>query len=165
MINVAGLLHDGELGPEKKLDHVRPEHLARVFAVNAFGPLLVSKHFAPLLTHGERAVLANLSARVGSIGDNRLGGWYAYRASKAAQNMFTRNVAIELGRRSKQLVVLALHPGTVATDLSAPFSRRVPAGKLFDVERGARQLLAVIDGASPDDTGRFFAWDGQQIEW
>lgn len=165
LLNVAGLLHDGPLGPEKRLDDVQPEHLARVFAVNAFGPLLVAKHFGSLLTHGERAVLANLSARVGSIGDNRLGGWYAYRASKAAQNMFTRNVAIELGRRSKALVVLALHPGTVDTQLSAPFSRRVPEGKLFPVSRAARQLLDIVDGATPGDSGSFFAWDGQPIEW
>ncbi|MEM9865784.1 MAG: SDR family oxidoreductase, partial [Myxococcota bacterium] len=126
LINAAGLLHDGELQPEKKLAHVDPASLQRVFAVNAYGPLLMAKHFASKLPRRERAVFASLSARVGSIGDNRLGGWYAYRASKAAQNMFTKNLAIELGRRHKGLAVIALHPGTVRTDLSAPFRSNVP---------------------------------------
>lgn len=165
LMNVSGLLHDGDLGPEKRLADVDPAQLARVFAVNAYGPLLVAKHFAPLLVHGERAVLANVSARVGSIEDNRLGGWYAYRASKAAQNMFTRNLSIELARRSKQLAVIALHPGTVDTALSAPFSSRVPDAELFDVERAARQLLGLCDDATPEKTGQFFAWDGSRIPW
>jgi NAD(P)-dependent dehydrogenase (short-subunit alcohol dehydrogenase family) len=165
LMNVAGILHDGPLGPEKKLDEVDPANLHRVFAVNAFGPLLVAKHFAPLLRHDEPAVLANLSARVGSIGDDRLGGWYAYRASKAAQNMFTKNLSIELGRRAKNLTVVALHPGTVDTGLSAPFTSRVPPDKLFSPARAARQLLAIVDGVTPEDTGRFFAWDGQEIPW
>ncbi len=165
LVNVAGILHEGALGPEKKLADIDPAHLHRVFAVNAFGPLLVAKHFARFLVHGEPAVLANLSARVGSIGDDRLGGWYAYRASKAAQNMFTKNLSIELARHSKALAVIALHPGTVDTALSAPFTRRVPKEKLFDTERAARQLLAVIDGVTAEDTGRFFAWDGTEIPW
>jgi NAD(P)-dependent dehydrogenase (short-subunit alcohol dehydrogenase family) len=117
LINVAGLLHDGPLQPEKKLEQADPTALARLFAVNATGPLLVAKHFLPLLTHDERAVLANVSARVGSIADNHLGGWYGYRASKAAQNMLTRTLAIELARRAPRLAVVALHPGTVDTEL------------------------------------------------
>ncbi|MEM9189656.1 MAG: SDR family oxidoreductase [Myxococcota bacterium] len=165
LMNVSGLLHDGDLQPEKKLQHATLPNLQRVFEVNAFGPLLVAKHFAPFFAHRERSVLANLSARVGSIGDNRLGGWYAYRASKAAQNMFTKNLAIELGRRSKTLAVIALHPGTVDTNLSAPFSSRVPEEKLFRVERAATQLLDVIDKITPEDTGQFFAWDGSSIPW
>ncbi|MGF1466841.1 MAG: SDR family oxidoreductase [Sandaracinaceae bacterium] len=165
LMNVAGILHDGGLQPEKKLDRVDPRNLERVFAINAFGPLLVAKHFEPLLTHGGRAVLANLSARVGSIGDNRLGGWYAYRASKAAQNMFTRNLAIELGRRNERLIVLALHPGTVDTGLSAPFQRSVPDERLFSTERAARQLLRIVREATVEDTGAFFAWDGSTIPW
>ena len=165
LINVAGLLHDGDLGPERKLDEVQLSSLRRVFEVNAFGPLLVAKAFAPLLRADGRAVLANVSARVGSIGDNRMGGWYAYRASKTAQNMFTKNLAIELGRRRKELVVLAVHPGTVATDLSAPFASRLGPDRRFPVERGAAQVLAVIDRATRDDHGKFFAWDGSEIEW
>ncbi|MGH0029921.1 MAG: SDR family oxidoreductase [Myxococcota bacterium] len=166
LINCAGVLHDGRgKGPEKKLEDADPERLRTVFEVNAFGPLLVTRHFVGLLTHDERAVLANLSARVGSIGDNRLGGWYGYRASKAAQNMFTRCTAIELGRRAPNVICLALHPGTVDTDLSRPFQGNVPAEKLFDPKRAADQLLAVIDAAAPESSGRFLAWDGQTIPW
>lgn len=166
LVNAAGLLHEGDaLRPEKKLDHVDPTALRRVFEVNAFGPLLVAKHFRELLRHDERAVLANLSARVGSIGDDRAGGWYAYRASKAALNLFTRNLAIELGRRAPQLICLALHPGTVDTALSRPFQRNVPAEKLFSPERAARNLLAVIDALEPEHSGSFLAWDSSPIPW
>ncbi|HJK96665.1 MAG TPA: SDR family oxidoreductase [Polyangiaceae bacterium LLY-WYZ-14_1] len=166
VLNVAGILHAGELvQPEKKLDQVDPAALARVFAVNAFGPLLVAKHVQGLLIHPDRSVLANLSARVGSIGDDRLGGWYAYRASKAAQNMFTRNLAIELGRRRGGPIVVALHPGTVETELSAPFRRNVPPEKLFSPDRAARQLLEICDSLRPEESGSFFAWDRQPIPW
>lgn len=166
IVNCAGLLHDGDgMQPEKQLSEVSPETLQRSFAVNAWGPLLVAKHFARLLPRRERAVFASLSARVGSIGDNGLGGWYAYRASKAAQNMFTRNLSIELPRRHRGTLVVALHPGTVDTDLSAPFQSRVPERQLFDAPRAAGQLLAVIDGLDKDDNGGFFAWDGQPIPW
>ncbi len=165
LMNVAGLLHDDALKPEKKLQQVSPAALRWVFEVNAFGPLLVAKHFAPLLLHGERAVLANLSARVASIDDNRLGGWYSYRASKTAQNMFTKNLAIELGRRSKRLVVVALHPGTVDTGLSAPFQRNVPAHKLFTRSLAAMQLLEVVDSLTPGDSGSFLGYDGKVIQW
>ena len=165
LLNVAGLLHDGELQPEKRLESVDPDRMRRVFEVNAFGPLLMARHFHALLAHEERSVLANLSARVGSIGDNRAGGWYAYRASKAAQNMFTRTLAIELRRRAPHCICVALHPGTVDTDLSRPFQRNVPDERLFPVERAARQLLAVVDALGPEDSGRFFAWDGEPIPW
>ena len=166
IINCAGLLHDGEaLQPERRLAEVTPAALQRSFEVNAWGPLLVAKHFARLLPRRERAVFASLSARVGSIGDNRVGGWYAYRASKAAQNMFTKGLAIELPRRHRGTLVVALHPGTVDTDLSAPFQSRVPDEQLSDAGRAARRLLAVIDGLGKDDNGGFFAWDGQPIPW
>jgi len=166
LINCAGLLHDGEeMGPERRLDQLDPANLHRSFAVNAIGPALVVKHFRPLLQASERAVVANISARVGSISDNRLGGWYAYRASKAAQNMLTRSMAIELGRGSRPVTLISLHPGTVDTDLSRPFQRNVPDGKLFSTERAVGQLLAIIDGVTPADSGRFFAWDGSEIPW
>lgn len=166
IVNCAGLLHDGDgLQPERRLSEVSPEALQRSFAVNAWGPLLVAKHFARLLPRRERAVFASLSARVGSIGDNGLGGWYAYRASKAAQNMFTKNLSIELPRRHRGTLAVALHPGTVDTGLSAPFQSRVPDEQLFDATRAARQLLGVIDGLTKDDNGGFFAWDGQPIVW
>ena len=166
LINCAGLLHDGpQLQPEKRLAQVSQAAVVRSFLVNACGPLLLAKHCQRLFRHGERAVLANLSARVGSIEDNHLGGWYAYRGAKAAQNMFTRNLAIEFGRSHKSTIVVALHPGTTDTALSRPFQGNVPAEKLFSPQRSVRQLLAVIDRLTPDDSGRFFAWDGQAIDW
>lgn len=166
LINCAGVLHDDSgLGPEKRIEDLSSAALRRLFDVNAFGPPLVVKHMLPLLRHDERAVVAQLSARVGSIGDNRLGGWYGYRASKAAQNMFTRTLAIELRRRAENVVCVALHPGTVDTSLSAPFQRNVPPDQLFDPARAAAQLLDVLDRCGPEQSGRFFAWDGTEIPW
>ena len=122
IINCAGLLHDGDsLQPEKRLADVTAASLERSFAVNAIGPLLIAKHFQGMLHPQRLAVFATLSARVGSIGDNRTGGWYSYRASKAAQNMITKNLSIELHRRARGVICVALHPGTVDTGLSRPF--------------------------------------------
>jgi NAD(P)-dependent dehydrogenase (short-subunit alcohol dehydrogenase family) len=125
----------------------------------------VARHFERLLAHRDRAVFASLSARVGSIGDNRLGGWYAYRGAKAAQNMFTRTLAIEWARSRRNVVCVALHPGTTDTDLSRPFQANVPAEQLFPVGRTVHQLLDVIDRLSPAHSGRFLAWDGSEIPW
>jgi NAD(P)-dependent dehydrogenase (short-subunit alcohol dehydrogenase family) len=165
--NCSGVLHDParNITPEKRLADVSTAALSQAFAVNAIGPLLVARHFEPLLSHNDRAVFASLSARVGSIEDNRLGGWYAYRASKAAQNQLMRTLAIEWARSRRNVVVASLHPGTTDTDLSKPFQANVPPGKLFDVTRAARQLLAVIDRLRPSDTGQFFGWDGERIPW
>jgi NAD(P)-dependent dehydrogenase (short-subunit alcohol dehydrogenase family) len=163
VLNVAGVLHGESFSPEKKLDHVDPEVLRTVFEVNAFGPLLVAKHFHGFLRHDQRSVFASLSARVGSISDNRLGGWYAYRASKAAQNMFTKNIAIELARLAPQSIVVGLHPGTVATQLSQPFRRNVPEGTLLSTEASAKALLDVIDGLRADDSGRVFDFRGVEV--
>ncbi len=167
VVNCAGILHDDATGmrPEKKLADVRADSLARAFAINAIGPLLVARHFEPLLAHPDRAVFASLSARVGSIEDNRLGGWYAYRASKAAQNMYTRNLAIEWARSRRNVICVALHPGTTDTDLSRPFQANVPPEKLFSVDYAVAQMLHVIDRLQPADTGQFFAWDGARIPW
>jgi len=165
MISCAGLLHDDHgLWPEKQLADIDADNLARSFAVNATGPLLMIKHFHDLLSHGERAVIASLSARVGSISDNRLGGWYAYRAAKAAQNQFTRTAAIELRRKSRALICVGLHPGTVDTRLSEPFQRRVPDKQLQSAEQAARHLLDVIGQLSPQDSGHLFDWAGSKIE-
>jgi NAD(P)-dependent dehydrogenase (short-subunit alcohol dehydrogenase family) len=159
-----GLLHDGDdLQPEKALRALDPAALARNFAVNATGPALVLKHFAPLLPRQGKAVFAAISARVGSISDNRLGGWYSYRASKAALNMLLKTAAIELGRTRKELVVLGLHPGTVDTGLSKPFQSNVSEGKLFTPEQSARYLLEVIDGVTPEHSGSVLAWDAQTV--
>ncbi|MGD9387377.1 MAG: SDR family NAD(P)-dependent oxidoreductase [Gammaproteobacteria bacterium] len=166
IINCAGLLHAaGGPQPERRLAEVRGDWLMQAFAVNGAGPLLLAKHFEALLPRRERVVFASLSARVGSIGDNRLGGWYAYRGSKAAQNMFLKTLSIELARRARGIVCVALHPGTTDTGLSAPFQGGVPADKLFGAERAAEQLLRVIDGLEPRANGGFFAWNGERIPW
>jgi len=163
VICAAGVLHDDDLQPEKSLRDLDPARLARVFAVNAIGPAMVLKHFPPLLPHQGRSVIALLSARVGSISDNRLGGWYGYRASKAALNQLVRTASIELARARREALVVGLHPGTVDTGLSAPFSGNVAPGKLFTPAFAAARLLEVIDGLSPGDSGRCFAWDGSEV--
>lgn len=167
LINASGLLHDAAhaLRPEKRLEDVDPDTLMRVFQVNAFAPLLMTRQLLPYLAHGDRAVVANISARVGSIADNRLGGWYAYRGSKAAQNMFTRGIAVELSRRAGRAICIALHPGTTDTALSRPFQARVPEGRLFPAGFSASRLLAIIDRVTVEDSGGFFAWDGEPIPW
>ena len=167
LINAFGFLHDANdsIWPEKRLEDISVEGMERNFRINTLAPALVVRHCFDRLNHGERAVIANLSARVGSISDNRLGGWYAYRASKAAQNMFTRGLAIECARRARRVICLALHPGTTDTGLSEPFQARVPAGKLFSPDYAAGQLLARIDGATEADSGAFLAWDGARITW
>ncbi len=163
IINVAGVLHGPGFAPEKKLAQVTPEALRTVFEVNAFGPLLVAKHFHRLLRHDHRSVFANLSARIGSISDNRLGGWYAYRGSKAAQNMFTKTLSIELGRAAPNSIVIGLHPGTVDTRLSEPFQNGVPKDRLFTPEHSVARLLTVIGGVTPADTGKVFDFRGDEI--
>ncbi|NDY96514.1 SDR family NAD(P)-dependent oxidoreductase [Wenzhouxiangella limi] len=166
VLNAAGLLHDDDgLAPEKRLEDLDLESLHRVFAVNALGPALCLRHFLPLMSRDGKAVFAALSARVGSIGDNRLGGWYAYRSSKAALNQLLRTASIEARRRFANVIIAALHPGTTDTGLSAPFQANVPDDKLFSPEFVAERLLKVIDGLDNDDSGGFFAWDGQSIPW
>ncbi|MEM7675592.1 MAG: SDR family NAD(P)-dependent oxidoreductase, partial [Myxococcota bacterium] len=136
---------------------------AKVFAVNAYGPILVVKHLYKHLAHGDRAVLAHLSARVGSIGDNKLGGWYGYRASKAALNQFVRGMAVELKRKNKNIVCVAIHPGTVDTRLTKPFQRS--AKVLFTPKDSVSRMIGVLEGLTPSQTGEFFAYDGTPIEW
>ena len=163
VICATGLLHGADLQPEKSLRDLDPEKFARVLAVNTIGPALVLKHFAPVLPREGKSVLALLSARVGSISDNRLGGWYAYRSSKAALNQLVRTAAIEVGRRWKEAALVGLHPGTVATPLSAPFRGNVAPGKLFTSMESAGHLLAVIDRLTAADSGKCLAWDGSEI--
>ncbi len=154
VINAAGMLHAADMQPEKSLDQITKANLERVFALNAFAPILLAKSLMPLLSHSQPAVFASLSARVGSISDNRSGGWYAYRGSKAAQNQLMKTFAIELARRNRNGFCLLLHPGTVDTPLSAPFQARVPVEKLFSATKAASQLLAIIARSTPADTGR-----------
>ena len=163
VIDATGFLHDETQGPEKSLQQIDPAKMARAFALNAIGPALIMKHMLPLLPRTGKAVFATLSARVASIGDNRLGGWYSYRASKAALNQLVRTAAVELARRAPNAICVALHPGTVATSLSAPFSKDGLDIQTVDVS--AARLLDVIDGLSPDQTGCFFDHLGAPIPW
>ena len=158
-----GLLHEGEHGPEKSIAALDPAWLARQYAINAIGPALVAKHVLPRMPKAGRCVFAVLSARVGSISDNKLGGWYGYRAAKAALNQLVRSIAIEERRRNDRSIVVALHPGTVDTGLSKPFQAQVRADQLFAPDRAAVQLLDVIDGLKAPDSGKLFAWDGAEI--
>lgn len=158
-----GKLYDDEISPEKSLSALDPDAMAHLYQINAIGPAMVAKHFLPLLVKGRKSAFAALSARVGSIGDNRLGGWHSYRASKAALNMMIRTMSIELRRRNPEALIVGLHPGTVATQLSAPFQKGVKEGKLFTPDRSARAMLAVLDGRTAEDSGAQFAWDGARV--
>jgi len=163
VIVATGLLHSDGKEPEKALRDLDPSWLAQVYAINAIGPALVAKHFLPIMPRNGRVVFAALSARVGSISDNRLGGWYGYRASKAALNMLVRNLAIEERRRNDRAIVVALHPGTVDTDLSRPFQGNVQPGRLFTTERAALQLLDVIEALKVPDSGKLFDFEGEEV--
>ena len=159
-----GLLHDDKRGPEKSLRELDADWLLQNYQVNAVGPALIAKYFLPLMDRQEIFRFAALSARVGSISDNRLGGWYGYRASKAALNMMIRNLAIEWSRKNDRSIIVALHPGTVDTELSQPFQGNVPPEKLFDSSRAARQLLDLLETLQPAQSGKIFAWDGTEIQ-
>jgi NAD(P)-dependent dehydrogenase (short-subunit alcohol dehydrogenase family) len=163
VIVATGFLHDARGGPEKSIRELDPARLARAFAVNAIGPALIAKHVSPLLPREGRSVFVALSARVGSIGDNALGGWHGYRASKAALNQLLRTASVELRRTRPEAIVAALHPGTVATRLSSPFAK---AG--LDVvapEIAAARLLSVVERLDPKDSGGFFDYRGASIPW
>jgi len=160
-----GLLHTGHFGPERSWRDLDAAAMAQILAINTIGPALIAKHFLELVPRDAPAIFAVLSARVGSIGDNRLGGWHSYRASKAALNMLIRNFAIELKMKRKLAICAGLHPGTVDTKLSEPFQRGVPETKLFSPDHAAQQLLGVLNALTPADSGQVYAWDGQRIEW
>jgi NAD(P)-dependent dehydrogenase (short-subunit alcohol dehydrogenase family) len=165
IVATTGQLHAPGIAPEKSMRAITLESMAALFAVNAAGPALLAKHLLPLTPRDRPSLFAALSARVGSIGDNNLGGWYSYRASKAALNMLIRTLAIEHRRTRPLGVCVALHPGTVDTGLSKPFQSNVPDGKLFSPDQSAAALLSVMDGLGPEANGGFFAWDGSAIPW
>lgn len=166
VIVTSGILWKGEnLRPEKSMRELDMDGLVQLFAVNAAGPALVAKHFLPALRKNSKTLFASLSARVGSIGDNRLGGWYSYRASKAALNMLLKTFSIEHARQWPDSVIAGLHPGTVDTALSQPYTSRTPKDALFSPETSARHLLKVIDQLCPEDSGGVFAWDGSRIQY
>ncbi|WP_426258887.1 SDR family NAD(P)-dependent oxidoreductase [Sphingomonas sp. DC1600-2] len=163
VIVATGLLHAGERGPEKAMRELDPAWLAETYAINAIGPAMVAKHFLPIMPRTGRAVFAALSARVGSISDNKLGGWHGYRASKAALNMLMRGIAIEEKRRNDRTIVVTLHPGTVDTALSKPFQGNVQAGRLFTPDRAALQLLDTIEELKAPDSGKLFDFEGKEV--
>ena len=167
LFNAIGILHDEttQLIPEKRLDQLSFENLAQTMNINAFTPILLIAALQDSFKGSHPTIITSLSARVGSIEDNRLGGWYSYRASKAAHNMLLKTASIELKRLNNQSVVLCLHPGTTDTSLSKPFQARVPDEKLFTPSFVAEQLLAVIAQRTPDDSGSFWDWNGQPIDW
>ena len=164
-IYCVGVLHNQNLSPEKSLRQIDPDKLLYYFQVNSIGAVLLAKHLMPLFKKTEGSIFASISAKVGSIGDNRLGGWYGYRASKAALNMFLKTTAIEYSRRCPKTIVVALHPGTTNTRLSQPFQKNVPPGKLFPVEHTVNLLSQVISNLSLKDNGEFFSWDGTTLPW
>ncbi|TQV69703.1 SDR family NAD(P)-dependent oxidoreductase [Exilibacterium tricleocarpae] len=163
VVVATGLLHDETMGPEKGLRDLTAVNLEKIFFVNTIVPALAGKYFLPKLQRKQRAVFAALSARVGSIGDNRLGGWYGYRASKAALNMMIKTASIEMARRYKDAIVVGLHPGTVDSRLSKPFQRNVPAQQLFSPQHAVTKLAGVIENLTPADSGCVFAWDGRKV--
>lgn len=165
LFNAIGLLHDERraISPEKRLEDLDAETLSTLFHVNAITPVLLIQTLVNSLKGRHPAIIASLSARVGSIGDNELGGWYGYRVSKAAHNMFLRTAAVELARYNRQAIVLSLHPGTTDTGLSQPFQSRVPEGKLFTPDFVAERLLAVMEDRRPDESGSFWDWAGKPI--
>lgn len=163
VVVATGMLHADDVKPEKTWASLTPTALQRAFAVNTIGPALIAKHSLKHLATQGKSVFCALSARVGSISDNRLGGWHAYRASKAALNMLLRTLAIELAMRNKVALCVGLHPGTVHTALSKPFVGASTSARVFSPEFSVDRLLQVIDQLSPADTGRIFAWDGLEI--
>lgn len=163
VIIATGLLQGNGIAPEKNLRALSVEGFEKSFLINTIGPAMTARYFLPLMRRDGKAVFAALSARVGSISDNRIGGWYAYRSAKAALNMTLKTLSIEMGRRFKQLVIIGLHPGTVDTDLSAPFQGNVPEGKLFTPQFSAEKLLTVIDQVTTEDSGNLLDWHGETV--
>ncbi|XP_031566610.1 uncharacterized oxidoreductase C24B10.20-like [Actinia tenebrosa] len=174
LVNCAGILHPSGKG-ETSLREVTQTDVSSTFLTNTVGPLLMAKHFGPLLLKGDSlfgsqpgqfcGILANISARVGSITDNKLGGWYSYRLSKSALNMATKTLSIELGRGRKKVVCISVHPGTVDTELSRRYHKNIDPAKIFTPEFSVQSMMGIIDGLSIEDTGKFFAWDGQEISY
>ncbi|MEM6614913.1 MAG: SDR family NAD(P)-dependent oxidoreductase [Pseudomonadota bacterium] len=163
VIVASGILHTPDFGPEKTWRHLDPSAMAETLAINTVGPAIIAKHFLPKLPKASPSVFAAISARVGSISDNRLGGWYSYRASKSALNMVLKCAAIELARTKPKAICIGLHPGTVDSGLSKPFQGHVPDGKLFTAEQSADYLLKVIGGRTSGDSGKVFDWAGEEV--
>lgn len=165
LISTIGMLHDDDTFPEKKLGDLNEANLRKLFDVNAIQPILALKSFSSVLDRKHTKFWVQLSAKVGSIEDNYLGGWYAYRASKAALNMLLKTASIELKRTHKRLVVAAIHPGTTDTALSKPFQSRIPDEKLYTPELSAKRIIKVIKEIQPENTGKLWHWDGTELPY
>ena len=163
IIIASGLLHTNEFGPEKSIKDLKADNILKVLNVNTVGPAIIGKYFLPLLNKDNKSVMAFLSARVGSISENKLGGWYAYRASKSALNQVIKTFSIELKRTNPKAIIIGLQPGTVDSELSAPFKRSVSNNKLFSAEYSVSQLLEVIERADESSSGNLISWDGEII--
>lgn len=163
LIITNGMLHSKEIMPEKSIKELSRDKFQQLFEVNTIVPSLIAKHFLPHLNRNNISIFAALSARVGSITENELGGWYAYRASKAALNMIIKNAAIEIRRLNKNAIVVGLHPGTVDTNLSRPFHKNVPLDQLLKPHESVSKLLEVLGSLTPSQSGKFFSWDGKEI--
>lgn len=164
MIDATGILAEGEMQPEKALKDIAADNMLHNYHINAIGPALLLKHFHRLLPREGKAVFASLSAKVGSIGDNQIGGWYAYRAAKAALNMTVKNAAIEIGRKYKEACIIGLHPGTVDTGLSKPFSGMVNH-EIFSPEKAVGLMLEAINMVDASQSGRQIAYDGEVLPY
>ena len=165
VIVATGILHSKQISPEKSFAHLDPSVMMKVFNINTIGPAIIAKYFLPKFRRDTKTVFAVLSARVGSINDNYLGGWASYRASKAALNMLIKTSAIEQKRIAPKCILTSLHPGTVDTGLSRPYQKNIKKGALSNASNAASKLISVINNLNYDDTGSFLAWDGNQIEY
>lgn len=165
IIITTGILHEGDLSPEKTFRNINSMSMSKVFSVNTIGPSMIAKNFIPLLNKEKKSFMGFLSARVGSISDNRIGGWYSYRASKSALNMIIKSLSIEVARNNPNAIIAGLHPGTVDSNLSNPFQKNVKEGKLFSPDYSISKMADVINGLTHQNSGDCFAWDGQKIEF
>ena len=165
VLNATGRLHSEKLNPEKRLQHINKENLIESFSINAFAPILLAKTIEEFINKELEFNFASISARVGSITDNKTGGWYAYRAAKSAQNQLFKSLSIEWARKYPKAIITLLHPGTVNTNLSKPFHKFVPKDKLFSPQKTSNYMIDILRNQKPKDTGKFIAWDGKEIPW
>ena len=165
VLNATGRLHSEKLNPEKRLQHINRENLIESFSINAFAPILLAKTIEEFINKELEFNFASISARVGSITDNKTGGWYAYRAAKSAQNQLFKSLSIEWARKYPKAIITLLHPGTVNTNLSKPFHKFVPKDKLFSPQKTSSYLIDILLHQKPTDSGKFIAWDGKEIPW
>jgi NAD(P)-dependent dehydrogenase (short-subunit alcohol dehydrogenase family) len=163
VIVATGLLHSTNINPEKSLRDLSKEKFYQLFSVNTIAPAIIAKHFMPKLNKGSKSIFAALSARVGSISDNQLGGWYSYRSSKSALNMVLKNISIEIGRSNKDAIIVGLHPGTVDSELSKPFQKAVTKERLFTAEYSVKKLLEVLDSLSSSDSGNVIDFNHKKV--